>query len=151
MSNNNPIFYAVLMIFAGMGIPVMAALNAGLGLKLQNPALATIILVTVALFAAIVVMFVTPGQISISLPRSTPFYFYMAGLLFIFYISTISWVAPKFGFGNAITFILLGQLISMCVIDHYGLFNAVQYAFSWQRLLGILLMISGIYLIVKRS
>ena len=148
---NHPVFYAILMIFAGMGIPVMAALNAGLGLKLQNPAFATITLVVVALFAAIVILIVSPGQMPTALPKSTPFYFYMAGLLFIFYISTISWVAPKFGFGNAITFILLGQLISMCVIDHYSLFNAVHYAFSWQRLVGILLMISGIYLIVKRA
>lgn len=148
---NHPTFYAILMIFAGIGIPIMAALNSGLGLKLQNPALATIILVIVALFSALAVMFVTPGQLSISLPKTTPLYFYMAGILFIFYISTISWVAPKFGFGNAITFVLLGQLISMCVIDHFSLFNAVQYSFSWQRVLGILLMISGIYLIVKRS
>ncbi len=151
MSINNPIFYSILMIFAGIGIPVMAALNSGLGLKLQNPGLATIILVIVALFSAVVVMLVTPGQNVFAIPRSTPFYFYLAGILFIFYISTISWVAPKFGFGNAITFILLGQLISMCVIDHYSLFNAVQYSFSWQRLIGILLMISGIYLIVKKG
>ena len=151
MSINSPIFYAILMIFAGMGIPVMAALNAGLGGKLQNPGLATIVLVVVALFAATALMLVTAGTSFTTPTKSTPVYFYMAGLLFIFYISSISWVAPKFGFGNAITFILLGQLISMCVIDHFSLFNAVQYAFSWKRLLGILLMISGIYLIVKRS
>ena len=151
MNINSPIFYAVLMIFAGMGIPVMAALNAGLGGKLQNPALATIVLVIVALFAAIALMFVTAGISFTTPPKSTPMYFHMAGILFMFYISTISWVAPKFGFGNAITFILLGQLVSMCVIDHYSLFNAVQYSFSWKRLLGILLMLSGIYLIVKRN
>jgi transporter family-2 protein len=39
-----PIFYGLLMCAAGIGIPVMAALNAGLGTKLNSPALATSIL-----------------------------------------------------------------------------------------------------------
>lgn len=151
MNISNPIFYAIVMILAGTGIPIMAALNAGLGSRIQSPALATIILVVFALLASVVVLFLTPGQITLSLSSSTPIYYYLGGFLFIFYISTISWIAPKFGFANAITFIFIGQIISMCAIDHFGLFNAVQYSFNWQRLLGLLLMISGIFLIVKRA
>ena len=151
MNISNPIFYAIVMILAGTGIPIMAALNAGLGSRIQSPAFATVILVTFALFASVVVLFLTPGQITLSLPSSTPIYYYLGGFLFIFYISTISWIAPKFGFANAITFIFIGQIISMCAIDHFGLFNAVQYSFNWQRFLGLLLMISGIFLIVKRA
>ena len=151
MNISNPIFYAIVMILAGTGIPIMAALNAGLGSRIQSPALATIILVVFALLASVVVLFLTPGQITLSLSSSTPIYYYLGGFLFIFYISTISWIAPKFGFANAITFIFIGQIISMCTIDHFGLFNAVQYSFNWQRLLGLLLMISGIFLIVKRA
>ena len=151
MNISNPIFYAVVMILAGTGIPIMAALNAGLGSRIQSPAFATIILVVFALLASVVVLFLTPGPITVSLPSSTPIYYYLGGFLFIFYISTISWIAPKFGFANAITFIFIGQIISMCAIDHFGLFNAVQYSFNWQRLLGLLLMISGIFLIVKRA
>ena len=37
---NNTIIYSSLMLFAGLGIPLMAALNGGLGNKLQSPALA---------------------------------------------------------------------------------------------------------------
>jgi transporter family-2 protein len=151
MNISNPVFYAIVMILAGTGIPIMAALNAGLGSRIQSPALATIILVVFALLASVVVLFLTPGQITLSLSSSTPIYYYLGGFLFIFYISTISWIAPKFGFANAITFIFIGQIISMCAIDHFGLFNAVQYSFNWQRLLGLLLMISGIFLIVKRA
>ena len=38
---NNVLFYASLMLVAGLGIPVMAALNGGLGSRLQSPALAS--------------------------------------------------------------------------------------------------------------
>ena len=151
MSINHPVFYAVLMIIAGIGIPLMATINTNMGVRLQNPGLATVLLITVALISAVIVALVSPAQMEFSLPKATPKHFYLAGTLFMFYISTISWVAPKFGMGNAIIFVLLGQLISMCVIDHFGLFDAVQFSFNWKRLLGILLMITGIYLIVKRN
>ena len=41
---NSSFAYALLMLVAGIGIPVMATLNGGLGIKLQSPALAATIL-----------------------------------------------------------------------------------------------------------
>ena len=49
---NNASFYAILMLIAGIGIPIMAALNAGLGEKLQSPALAATILFFVGMIAS---------------------------------------------------------------------------------------------------
>ncbi len=147
---NHPIFYALLMIVAGFGIPVMATLNAGLGNKVQNPALATVILLIVGLVAAICVLFASRDPITSPFQTSIPFYYFFAGLAFVFYISSITWVAPKFGIGNAVAFILLGQLISMTLIDHFSLFNAINYPLTWQRLLGLFMMIGGVYLVVKR-
>jgi len=46
----NPIiFYSLLMLFAGIGIPIMATLNSRLAAQLGNPALATVILFAVGL------------------------------------------------------------------------------------------------------
>ena len=50
MNINSPIFYAVVMALAGCGIPIMAAMNAGLGARIQNPVFATTLLVILALF-----------------------------------------------------------------------------------------------------
>ncbi len=151
MNINNPVFYAIVMIFAGSGIPIMAAMNAGVGAKIQNPVLATTILVIVAFILSIVMLALSPSEMKIALPKSIPLHYYLAGFLFIFYISSISWIAPKFGFANAITFVFIGQMISMCAIDHFGLFNAAQYSFNWQRLFGLLLMIAGIFIVVKKA
>lgn len=152
MSNiNHPVFYALLMVVAGFGIPMMATLNASLGEKVQNPALATVVLLSVGLTAAICVLFVSRDPITSPFRASTPFYYYFAGLLFVFYISTITWVVPKFGVGNAIAFILLGQLIAITLIDHFSLFNAINYRLTWQRLFGLLMMMGGIYLVVKNN
>jgi len=44
---------------------------------------------------------------------------------------------------------LLGQLISMSMIDHFGWFGAVQHALTPQRLLGLALMAAGVFLSVR--
>ena len=44
---------------------------------------------------------------------------------------------------------LLGQLISMVVIDHFGILGALQYSVSNQRFAGLALMIIGVFLTVR--
>ena len=68
-----PIFYAIIMLLAGLGIPVMAALNGGLGAKLQNPMLAATILFGVGLIASLGLLIAFNG-FSIS-PQKTPIAF----------------------------------------------------------------------------
>ena len=73
--------YAFLMLFAGMGIPVMAALNAGLGAKLQSPALAATILFLVGLIGSVIFLLVFEGTPTGGLNKEIPSYFYLGGLI----------------------------------------------------------------------
>ncbi|MBV1872358.1 MAG: DMT family transporter [Gammaproteobacteria bacterium] len=147
---NSYIFYALLMLVAGLGIPVMAALNGGLGAKIQSPALATSILFIVGSVISLGYLFVSDGMPKSSPVEPIPIYFYFGGFFVIFYILSITWVAPKFGVGNAVSFVLLGQIISMAIIDHYSLLGASQNPISVQRLIGIILMVAGVFMAVRR-
>lgn len=149
-SANSFLGYAILMILAGLGIPVMAAINGGLGVRLQNPAMATSILFVVGSLISIVYMLTTTGFTKHH-SNDIPFYMYFGGVFVIFYILSITWVAPKFGIGNAISFVLLGQLISMALIDHFKLLGAIHNPITLQRLLGIILMAVGVFLAVRRN
>ena len=73
----------------------------------------------------------------------------MGGSLIAFYVLAITFIAPHFGLGNAVFFVLLGQLISAGLIDHFGLFGARQVPVSPTRLLGILVMAAGVALTQK--
>jgi len=146
----NTILYAILMLFAGMGIPIMAALNAGLGTKLQSPSLAAAILFLVGMMASLAYMIVIEGKPKVFLGANAPFYFYLGGLFVVVYVLGITWVAPRFGIGNAISFVLLGQLISMVTIDQFGLMGAIQTTISPHRLAGLLFMIVGVFLVVRK-
>ena len=146
----NSTFYAILMLFAGIGIPIMAALNAGLGGKLQSPALAASILFFVGMLASIGYMLAFEGVPKAFTSINTPFYYYLGGLFVVFYVLSISWVAPRFGIGNAVAFVLLGQLISMMTIDQFGLMGAPQTSITMQRLFGLIFMAVGVFLVVRK-
>jgi transporter family-2 protein len=145
-----PIFYALLMCVAGMGIPVMAALNGALGVKLHSPALATSILFFVGWVVSLLYLLLSGGMPKTITQEPIPIFFYLGGLLVIFYILSITWVAPKFGVGNAVAFVLLGQLISLAIIDHYGLLGAPQTSISVLRLIGLVLMVAGVFMAARR-
>jgi len=147
---NNTLAYSVVMLVAGLGIPVMAALNGGLGARLQSPALAAAILFSIALVVTLSYLFITEGAPSSLYHADIPRYFYLGGLLVAFYILSITWVAPRFGVSNAIVFVLLGQLIAMSVIDHFGLFGAQQYPVNTQRAIGLVVMVLGVVMVLNK-
>jgi transporter family-2 protein len=147
----NTFFYFLLMLVAGLGIPTMASLNAGLGGKLQSPFLAVAILLVVALTTASFLVLMTQGMPKSIYAEGTPWYLYCGGFLFVLYISSVTWVIPKFGVANAIGVVLLGRLIAMTVIDHYGLFGLVKYEITLKRFLGLVFMALGIFLVVSKQ
>ena len=140
--------YAITMLAAGIGVPVLAAMNAALGRYLGAPMLAGAILLAVGFLTALVVALITgPGAI-VKL-ASAPRHLLLAGLLVAFYVLSITAIAPKFGVGNAIFFVLIGQLLSAATIDHFGMFGAEPVSLSWPRLSGLLLMGAGVLLTQK--
>lgn len=128
----------------------MASLNGGLGARLQNPALAAAILLFVGMILSLAYLLVTKGIPETLYYPSTPIYYYFGGFFVLFYILTITWVAPRFGISNAIAFVLLGQLIAMSLIDHYGLLGAQRFTMNLQRLAGLGLMVLGVFLVLNK-
>ena len=137
--------YALTMLAAGIGIPVLAALNAALGQRLGSPLAAGVILFVVAFASALFVAVASGHLPRISGAMTVPKHLFLAGCLVAFYVLSITWVAPKFGIGNAVFFVLLGQLISAAAIDHFGLFGAQVSPLSLTRAAGIGLMAAGVW------
>lgn len=134
---------AVIMFFAGIGIPLLAALNARLGANIGSPAAAATVLFIVAFACAAGLMIVTGPEAVRAIPAQ-PKHLFLAGVLVAFYVLSITYVAPTFGVGNAVFFVLLGQLVSSAAIDHFGLFGAQVHPVTGLRLLGITVMTLGV-------
>jgi len=147
----NQVVFSSLMLATGVGIPVAATLSATLGAKYGSSAFAAAVLFLVGLLISIVFMFAVEGGLRPFTKASLPFYYYMGGALIAFYILSVTWVAPQFGVGNAVAYVLLGQIISMATIDHFGLLGAPSNAITAQRSVGLILMSVGVFLAVRRG
>ena len=139
---------AMMMLVVGMGIPVTAALNATLGTHIASPAAASAILFAVGfVLTAAVLAFV--GLPSAQAFSGVPLWSFAAALGVVFYVLSVTWSAPRIGVGNAIFFVLLGQLIAAATIDHFGLFGALKTTLTAKRAIGLLVMALGVYLAKK--
>ena len=136
---------ALIMLAAGLGIPILAALNSALGQFLGSPVAAVTVLLCVA-FCAIFIILLTTSSLSFARLAAAPKHLFLAGLLVTFYILSITAIAPHFGVGNAIFFVLLGQLISAAVVDHFALFGAAGSPLSLTRSLGLGVMALGVWI-----
>jgi bacterial/archaeal transporter family-2 protein len=144
--SSDTIRYALIMLAAGIGIPILAALNAQLGSRIGSPAAAATVLFIVAVCAAAVTLMLTAGPSPLARIPSQPPHLLLAGLLVAFYVLSITWIAPRFGVGNAIFCVLLGQLISAAAIDHFGLMGAIAKPLTLWRASGLTLMAMGVLL-----
>lgn len=134
---------ALIMFAAGIGIPLLAALNARLGANIGSPAAAATVLFIVAFVTAALTMIITGPEALRAIPAQ-PKHLFLAGILVAFYVLSITYVAPTFGIGNAIFFVLLGQLVSAAAIDHFGLFGAQLTPVTGLRLTGVAVMTLGV-------
>lgn len=136
--------YAVIMLAAGIGIPILAALNAALGRVIGSPNAAAVVLFTVALACSVLVLLLFSGPQALGKVAASPKHLLLGGTLVAFYVLSITHVAPHFGVGNAVFFVLLGQLVSTAAIDHFGLFGAQVTPLTLMRAGGIAVMALGV-------
>lgn len=138
----------VMMIAAGMGIPLMASLNAALSQHIASPTAAATILFGLGFLLAGGALLVS-GLPARGAFAGAPWYLFAGAPLVVFYILSITWSAPRIGIGNAVFFVLLGQLAAAAAIDHFGLFGGLRTAITSRRALGLCVMAFGVYLARK--
>jgi bacterial/archaeal transporter family-2 protein len=138
--------YALWAFAAGALIPLMAILNAGLARAVGGPVQATVILFAIGLVTSLLVAATTTVRIPelrtmVHIPTQ-----FAGGLIVAFYVLSITFLAPRFGVGNAILFAVTAQLLSSAVIDHYALAGASLRPLTSTRILGLTIVIIGLVL-----
>jgi transporter family-2 protein len=103
------------------------------------------VLFCVALIATTAATLITGPKALANIPLA-PRHLLLGGLLVAFYVLSVTYIAPHLGVGNAVFFVLLGQLISAALIDHFGLFGARISPLSLTRTTGIAVMALGVWI-----
>jgi transporter family-2 protein len=136
------------MFAAGIGIPVFAAFNSALGKQLGGPVAATAAAFAIGLVIALALVAITGFPQREALHFGTP-YIWFGAVFILFYGVSVTYAAPRIGLGNAIFFVLLGQIVAAAAIDHFGWLGSIQSSLTPKRLLGIAIMAIGLYLARK--
>lgn len=135
--------FAVWAAAAGALIPLMAIMNAGLARHVGHPVVAAAILFGVAFLATSALALAT-GARSFGDVGGAPAYQFAGGLIVATYVVSITMLAPRFGIGNAILFVMTAQILTSAAIDHFGLLGATVRPVTWLRLVGIALLLTGL-------
>ncbi len=139
------ISYAVWAFAAGALIPLMAILNAGLARATGGIAHATVLLFASGLIAALMLAATTKAHIpTLQTLAHVPPSQYAGGLIVGFYIVSITFLAPRFGVGNAILFAVTAQLLTSAFIDHFALAGAALRPLTTMRVIGLIIVVAGV-------
>jgi transporter family-2 protein len=71
------------------------------------------------------------------------------GLLGLVIVGAIAYATPRLGLVTTFTIMLASQFLLAALLDHYGLLGATLRPVDWSRLLGISVMLLGVWLTVR--
>jgi transporter family-2 protein len=139
--------YAAWAAAAGLFIPVMAVLNARLGRAMGEATHAPVALFLIGLLVASVVSMIATGRLpSLAVPAGCRPVDFAGGAIVAGYVISMTLLAPRFGVGNAILFVMIAQIVASAAIDHLGLFGAAVRPVSTLRASGLCVVIIGLTL-----
>ena len=138
---------------------ILIGLAGGIAVGLQSP-LASILSQRLGLFESVFIVHIGGAVIAL-LPllfygggklsqwRSVPWYALFAGVFGLVVIGAISYMIPRIGIAAAITTIVAGQLLVATTLDHFGLLGTAVRSFDTTRVLGMAVVLAGVWLTVK--
>ena len=81
--------------------------------------------------------------------RNVPWYALGAGFFGLVVITALSYMIPRVGVAAAITTLVAGQLLIATILDHYGLLGAAVRSLDVTRVIGLSVVLFGVWLTVK--
>lgn len=145
--NHARILLTGLGIIAGGLIAIQSVLNASLGQRIGNlGSVLVLTLISAVTLVILVIIFPASSNLS-SLPSLSEWYLYIGGVLGVAILAAPIFLVPRIGTTSTLIAIVLGQLTIALVIDQFGLFASPKIGISSVRILGILLVALGAYLV----
>lgn len=136
---------AIAFIVGGL-VPIQSSINAHLGNFVKSPLQATLINFAggVLLLLIILLVFYKNPFPSFAEVKQIPWYLFFGGFLGVIFVTTVVVLTPKIGITNMLAAALAGQLIVSVIVDHFGILHIPVHPITWQRGLGIAMLIGGV-------
>jgi transporter family-2 protein len=140
----------LLAAIAGVSMAVQGSINTGLG-KIVGLLEATFIVHIVGIVTAALALYVLKfGRGDLGKFQEAPWYLYLGGVLGVIILYTVVASISRVGVATATTAIIVGQVSTAVLIDHFGFFGLDRIPFSWYKVAGVALLAVGARLMLIR-
>jgi len=143
------ITWLIIALISGAFLPIQAGLNTRMGKAIESPVHASLISFIVGAFTVLLYSVVTKQQVTWAGFRSAPAYVLLAGVMGAFYVTAIILTFPQIGPALTFGIVVAGQMIMSVLLDHFDILVAQQHSVNVWKLLGIVLIITGVVIIRK--
>lgn len=139
----------LLTAFTGGLVALQAPVNSMLGRAVGTwqAAFVSFAIGTIALAA--IAALATGGLGQVSAVRNVSWVYLTGGLLGAAYVTTILVTVRTLGAGGVVAATIAGQLAVSVVVDHFGLIGVTKQPVTLGRVVGVLLLGLGTYLVVR--
>lgn len=143
--------YIALAAAAGFFLPLQALINARNSGVLGGTLWATLVnfaggtLMLIAVLALIRSPVPTLGQAG-----RIPLYGWLSGFMGVLFVAQAAFTVPKLGAATMAALVIAGQMFGSVVYDYFGVLQTSQPA-GWQKILGSLLLVAGVWLILQKA
>jgi bacterial/archaeal transporter family-2 protein len=136
-------------ILSGAFLPIQGGLNSRLGKAIESPVYASMISFIVGAAAVACYILFTKQSVSWAGVKSAPGYVWLGGALGAFYVTAIILSFPRIGPALTFGLVVAGQMIISVLLDHFNILVTQQHNINVWRILGIVLIISGVIIVRK--
>ncbi len=140
----------VLAIVVGAGLTIQVGMNGTLGTATGSSLWAAVVNFLVGLAGLVAVALASGSRIAPGSVASVPTWAWFGGLLGAAYVASVTFLGPRLGAVALLALVLLGQMATALVVDHFGMVGFPQNAVTPSRLLGVVLLAVGAVLVVRR-
>jgi transporter family-2 protein len=137
----------IIGLIGGVAVGIQSPMAGSMGQKVGGTASSFIVHLSGAILSG-VFLFIKGGE-KIRDWQTLPWYMLFAGIFGLILYQTISVTLPRLGSTMMITLVIIGQLLTGMVIDHFGLMGVAVRPIDLSRLLGLIVLLAGGYLISR--
>jgi transporter family-2 protein len=140
-----------LPFLAGVAMATQAGVNGQLRAAVGSPFAAAFLSFLVGTLASGLVLLVSRQPLpNWQQLQGVEAYRYLGGVLGAFFVTAIILAVQRVGAAPLFALLVTGQLLTALLYDHFGLLGLRENALSLRGMLGVVLLVAGVYLIHKR-
>ena len=139
----------LLTVFAGGLIAMQAPINSMLGKSVGTFAAASVSFIVGTIALVLITVLFGGGFGDVGEARHLSWYYLLGGVLGAVYVTTALVAVRSLGAGGVTAATISGQLALSLMIDHLGVLGVDKQPITWERVLGVLLLAAGTFLIVR--